>query len=106
MGMHRYLSDQGFAACSRDGNEQVLSLQHPRLHTLSLRGIEFYDPAFEVMVFEIFRDRECGSQHGKNLPMTPLIPLKFAGIMALFINTNRNAELLSSGNNGKRININ
>jgi hypothetical protein len=58
------------------------------------------------MLFEIFRDQKRGSQHGKNLSMTPLIPLKFAGIMALFSNTNRNAELPSSGNNGKHININ
>jgi hypothetical protein len=104
--MHRHLGDQGFAACGGDGHEQVLSLQHPRLYAVCLRGIELHDTACEVMLFEIFRDREYGSQHGKNLPMTPLIPLKFAGIMARFSNTNHNAELPSTGNNGKDINVN
>ena len=31
MGMHRHLSDKGFAACSGDGNEQVFPFQHPGL---------------------------------------------------------------------------
>ena len=106
MGMHRHFGDQGFSACRWDGNEQVLSVQHPGLYAFCLWGIELYNTTREVMLLEIFRDREGGSQHGKNLPGTPLIPLKFAAIKALFCNTSHKMELPSTGNNGKHININ
>jgi hypothetical protein len=71
MAMHCHLCNQGFAACSRDSDKQILSRKHSPVYTISLGRVQLHNTGIPVSLFQIGGKRDIAQQHVTSPPETP-----------------------------------